>query len=260
MGATSHDIPEGQLREFRVSKRSPCPICGKPDWCLSDGLTFAICQRIDSPDRRGEAGWFHSLRAGGRESTPPPVGPAARSTRQMQNLAPRTHTRTEIGAIYYYNHENGDPLYRKLRYQKADGSKITPFERFGDGEWIGGKGCMNGVPRVLYRLPVIVHDPRAERVFIVEGEKSADLLWDFGIVATCSDSGAGSWKPEYSRIFKGRRAVILPDNDEKGRKHAEGVANCLRGFAQSIKVLQLDGLGPKEDIYDWLIQNQGAGI
>ena len=31
----------------RVSRKTPCPVCGKPDWCLvaEDG-TAAICQRI----------------------------------------------------------------------------------------------------------------------------------------------------------------------------------------------------------------------
>jgi len=33
---------------IRVSRRQPCPICGKPDWCLmaEDG-SAAICARIE---------------------------------------------------------------------------------------------------------------------------------------------------------------------------------------------------------------------
>jgi len=41
----------------RVSKRRPCPVCEKPDWCLyvgPDGVpTAAICSRIESPKRAG---------------------------------------------------------------------------------------------------------------------------------------------------------------------------------------------------------------
>ena len=49
----------------RVSRRHPCPICGKPDWCLvaSDG-SAAICPRVceGSVKRVGEAGYLHILR------------------------------------------------------------------------------------------------------------------------------------------------------------------------------------------------------
>jgi hypothetical protein len=32
----------------RVSRTHPCPVCGKPNWCLvsADG-TAAICQRVE---------------------------------------------------------------------------------------------------------------------------------------------------------------------------------------------------------------------
>lgn len=48
----------------RVNRRSPCPICGKPDWCLiaQDGKA-AICARIESDKPAGAkgAGWIHAL-------------------------------------------------------------------------------------------------------------------------------------------------------------------------------------------------------
>lgn len=46
----------------RVSKNNPCPVCGKPDWCLigSEG-DRAICQRVESSERHGEAGFLHRL-------------------------------------------------------------------------------------------------------------------------------------------------------------------------------------------------------
>jgi hypothetical protein len=53
----------------RVSKRRPCPVCGKPDWCMyvgsDDSPTAAICARIESPKRCGEGGWLHVLRDDG---------------------------------------------------------------------------------------------------------------------------------------------------------------------------------------------------
>ncbi|MCH7728355.1 MAG: hypothetical protein IH991_18040, partial [Planctomycetes bacterium] len=50
----------------RVTRAELCPICEKPDWCLLTGPkgnpTAAICPRIESNNRRGEAGWLHRLR------------------------------------------------------------------------------------------------------------------------------------------------------------------------------------------------------
>ena len=50
-----------------VSAAKPCPVCKKPDWCLvaPDG-SACLCQRVESPKRRGDAGWLHRL--GGPET------------------------------------------------------------------------------------------------------------------------------------------------------------------------------------------------
>jgi len=62
-------------RWVRVSKHNPCPVCGKPDWCLiaRDGKA-AICARIESDKPAGNkgAGWIHTL----DNPTPlPPIKP-----------------------------------------------------------------------------------------------------------------------------------------------------------------------------------------
>ena len=49
---------------IRVSKRNPCPVCQKPDWCLvAEDKSAAICQRIQegSVKQCGDAGWLHTL-------------------------------------------------------------------------------------------------------------------------------------------------------------------------------------------------------
>jgi len=53
----------------RVSRSQPCPICRRPDWCMVSKARpgdpeAALCQRVESPDRWGDAGWFHRLRDG----------------------------------------------------------------------------------------------------------------------------------------------------------------------------------------------------
>ncbi len=56
---------------LRVNRNNPCPVCGKPDWCLiaADGQA-AICARLDSPEKCGDAGWLHKLNTA---IAPPPA-------------------------------------------------------------------------------------------------------------------------------------------------------------------------------------------
>jgi putative DNA primase/helicase len=56
----------------------------------------------------------------------------------------------------------------------------------------------------------------------------------------------------FCRNFKDSDIVILPDNDEPGRKHKKLVASKLHGVAKRIRILELPGLRPKGDIADWL--------
>jgi hypothetical protein len=57
----------------RVNKRNPCPICGKPAWCLisPDGKA-AICARTPSDKLAGNAGWLHKLDNNQRIAIPQP--------------------------------------------------------------------------------------------------------------------------------------------------------------------------------------------
>jgi hypothetical protein len=50
---------------IRVSKIHPCPVCGRPNWCLiADDGKAAICQRIESNRHIKEAGFLHILVTG----------------------------------------------------------------------------------------------------------------------------------------------------------------------------------------------------
>jgi DNA primase len=63
--------------------------------------------------------------------------------------------------------------------------------------------------------------------------------------------GAGNWRSEHSAFLAGADVVIVPDNDEPGRDHADAVGTSLQGIAKSVRILELPGLEPKQDIVDW---------
>src|SRR5205085_1251788 len=109
-----------------------------------------------------------------------------------------------------------------------------------------------GCRRVLYRYPDLLSARPYKMVFVVEGEKDTDALWDKGLIATTCAQGAGKWKPEFSESLRDRNCVILPDNDGPGKKHAQQVAESLYPVAHSVQIIELPGLADKGDVSDWL--------
>ena len=157
-----------------------------------------------------------------------------------------TNDRGRIVAEYPYHDEQGTLLYQSVRMEPKDFRQRTPLP---DGKWLWK---LNGVQRVLYRLPELLTADPSQAVYIVEGEKDVDRLRGLGLVATCNAGGAGKWKKAYSDDLAGRHVVILPDNDDAGRQHAAKVAASLQGKAASVKVVDLPDLPPKGDVSDWL--------
>jgi 5S rRNA maturation endonuclease (ribonuclease M5) len=148
-------------------------------------------------------------------------------------------------AMYEYRDERGALLFQVVR---GPGKRFRQRRPDGRGGWTWN---LAGVRRVLYRLPELcAADPSAE-VYVVEGEKDVETLRRLGIIATTNPQGAGKWRPELSEPLRGRDVVILPDNDEPGRKHADSVARLLAGVARRIRVVELPGLQTKEDVTDW---------
>jgi hypothetical protein len=156
----------------------------------------------------------------------------------------------KIVAEFDYRDEQGELLYQALRYEPKSFKQRRPD---GKGGWVWN---MQGVRRVLYRLPELLALRPGSTVFSVEGEGVADLAWDLQIPATTVVGGARSpWLDEYTAALKPHHVVQLPDNDDPGREH---VADKLRKTAAEVastRVLELPGLPDKGDLRDWLEAN-----
>lgn len=155
-----------------------------------------------------------------------------------------------ITATYTYENSEGEPVFRVLRRTSEDsGRKTFRQQRFVDGKWLPG---LDGVTRVLYGLPRILEAPADAVVFIAEGERDVDALTSLGAYATTNAGGAGNWEPHLSESLRGRKVVILPDNDKAGETHATKVKAALEGIAASVKIVRLPGLREKGDVSDWI--------
>lgn len=157
-----------------------------------------------------------------------------------------------IASKYDYRDADGRLVYQVVRFSPKGFRQRQPN---GSGGWLWN---LKGVDRLPYRLPeLLAADPRWP-VFIVEGEKDADRLADRGLVATCNAGGAGKWSGSFAAHLRGRPVVILPDNDDPGRKHAQAVARSLQGAAKSVRIVELPGLPEKGDVSDWLADGGDA--
>jgi putative DNA primase/helicase len=175
-----------------------------------------------------------------------------------------------IEKIYQYKDQTGKVLFEKIRYKPkrfnqrrvVNGITLWGLEAGRYYETFKGSGqysmkernsvdsmLCEGVEPVLYNLPDLIQVIEGkEEVYIVEGEKDVENLKLWGLTGTCNFDGASmnkqksKWRPEYNQYFKGARVVIIPDNDEPGRAHAQCVAANLAEIADYVKVINLPEL------------------
>jgi P4 family phage/plasmid primase-like protien len=169
-----------------------------------------------------------------------------------------SHIKPRIVAVYRYQDETGKVLYEINKYEPKDFKQRRP-DPDRPSEWLWN---LDGVERVLYRLPETIEAVKAGRaIFVVEGEKDVHALVDAGFAATCNPMGAGKWRPEYTKTLTGAASVcVIADNDEPGRKHALAVATALHGVAKRVKLVELPDHGgkPVKDAADFFAAGGSA--
>lgn len=183
------------------------------------------------------------------------------------------HDRTHV----YRTPDGENLLFRVNILKSANGKKRAYQQRFTgtikwnddhtdyteSGRWDNG---LENTPLTLYGSWLLdrwrsMYDKNAadqRLLFIVEGEKDCESLWDNSIPAVCNPMGSGKWRDEFSPLLAGFDVVILPDNDEPGIKHADQVATSVTAasVANSVRILNLwellPELPPKGDVTDYL--------
>jgi hypothetical protein len=125
-------------------------------------------------------------------------------------------------ARWHYHDALGEPIGVVLRWNPPDEEKTyRPVFRI-DGRW----HLTYPSPRPLYALDRLAAR-QGETVYVVEGEKCAEVLDACGLLATTSAGGAkagdkADWSP-----LAGREVVIVPDAGATGRDYGREVASRL---------------------------------
>ncbi|UNZ22321.1 hypothetical protein [Streptomyces sp. 891-h] len=109
----------------------------------------------------------------------------------------------------------------------------------------------------LYRAPELAAAPRGSHVYLVEGEKSADLLTDMGHLATTKPGNAKSkWRPHYTSLLVGQHVVIIADRDDPGYACAREAREALLPEAASVSVVHT----PVEIKSADIVEHREAGL
>ena len=191
----------------------------------------------------------------------------------MSNLFPdgqQPAVRSRVVKVYDYK-RGGVLLAQTVRFDPKKFSQRRPNPDF-DAAKPEGKGNerflwnLQGVPRdLLYREDDVLEALTAKpgrAVFVVEGEKDVDTLWDLGFVATCNQMGAGKWRQEHADKLRDCNVFVVPDVDPLdaktgkgvGQEHGLAVFASVKPVAKSAFLLWLPpaDAGNKQDITAFL--------
>ena len=252
-----------QTKWLRCTKRNPCKICEKPDWCgfTEDGKVFR-CMRVES-SKPSNGGWIHYLDE--------PI--KYRKPIQRQKQKPVKNF-TELACQYQEALLNIEIIANELgvssrsleRLQTGWNGNIT-FPMRDENEQViginvrakdGKRWCVTGSHNGLF-WPENISDN--DMLLLPEGPTDTAALLTLGFAAAGRPSNVGGVEILIKKLSKRRRyVVIIADNDEAkqrpdgseffpGQYGALKTADALRKYTKGIKVI----VPPKyKDVRRWL--------
>jgi hypothetical protein len=250
----------------RVTREHPCPICGSIDWCLTSAdNTAAICPRVESSRRAGEAGYLHVL-AKPVDWKPPakligvgPVEDFGGLARQYQSSAEKCGKIADLAYRLGVSEVNlrrfgigysFDGNFWTFPLSEATGTKVIGINRrFGNGE----KRVFSGHRTGLYLPADLPADLSALTLLIVEGGSDAVAGLDLGFwtVGRFSCNSGAKLLVDVIRSRRPRLTVIVADTDAVGRRGAESLACAMLPYVASLKVIEPPT--PHKDLRSWLV-------
>ena len=254
-------------RLFRVSKRAPCPICGRSDWCgLSHDGAVCVCMREEqgAKKRSANGGYVHVLCDDGDWRKRPKVRTSRVKTsepkrRDFDKLALQYQKAVEAANLKALGDSLGLSVanLRRLRIgwaayygawsfpmMDSSGWVIGIRLRFSDGRKLSVTGGHEGffIPDGLcYGGPLL----------IAEGPTDCTALLDLGFEAIGRPSCVGGVAHcvELVRAHYPLDVVVVADADPPGQRGAGLLASSLLAYCPSVRVIR-----PPDhikDIRDW---------
>ena len=237
----------------RVGKHNPCPVCGKPDWCLTaPDNSAAICARIEegSVKKCGDAGYLHILRNGHDRHKC-----RVNKRRLVTNILTGNSRSRDFGQLardyeQLLTDDRLNSLVAALGVSAAslnrlnigwDGSSYTfPMSndfgkiigiqrRFPNGRKVSVNGSKTGlfIPSDL---------PAESTLLICEGPTDTATALGLGYAAFGRPS-CNSKVEMTANFVRGRAVVIVSDNDSVGQTGSKKLARILSLSCPSVKII-----------------------
>lgn len=244
---------------IRVSRKEPCPVCEKPDWCSVCSSGEAVhCMRVESGHPVSNGGWLHRL----ADPLPPKPPPRAVTKKRdwteecRRMFEHRQAARTRFGlaeqlgvsvhSLYLLRVGIGwDDLGREFSsWPSRDdrGVCIGYVRRYPGKRKLTNKGGSTG----LFYVPKWYR--HAGPILIVEGgsDVAACETHSLCAIGRFSNVGGARWiRPMLRKHAKGRRVIVIGEQDEKPEKKGtvpqcpkgcQGCSWCFPGFFGMVKV------------------------
>lgn len=240
----------------RVTRKHPCPVCGRPDWCsvTTDGA-LCVCMRLAEGSRKRSAngGFVHVLRgdrrwrsrpqarvirAGASEPCRADLDRLARQYRQavggpaLQGLADSLGLTSEsLGRLRVgWDARRGAWTFPMVDHT---GHVLGIRLRFPDGRKLAVTGGHEGlfVPDGMGFLGPLL---------LPEGPTDCAALLDLGFDAVGRPSCSGGVRHcvELARAHWPLDVVVVSDGDAPGQHGAESLALTLLPYARSVRVIR----------------------
>jgi hypothetical protein len=169
---------------------------------------------------------------------------------------PRAYSSEKRRHVY----RHGDVAVRVKIIKESGKGRASNAYRVTDAA-TGVTGWQFKKPEGFQQIPYFVAsaDPFSavinEPIFWTEGEKDVETVAILGGKAF-TFGGCGDGLPDGCQQYVvGRPVVILADNDDEGREHAEAKAALAAPVATSVKVIHFRELEEKQDVSDWATIN-----
>ena len=245
----------------RVTRRKPCPICGKPQWCLHGPDGISVCKRVMSNREFGEAGWIH----GGELRRPSAESVVQKYVRPERNeaieaLYAKICQEQPGGASWQIASDHGIPADGAIRLgavwhgiagalafpmRNASGACVGIRYRAENGRKWAAVGSWDGLFYDAMLAPT-------ERAWVCEGPTDTAAMLELGFYVYGRPSCRGASRILVTRCVQQehREVVIVADSDTPGQDGADAMAEQL--VVAGVKVKVIVPTGGHKDARAWI--------
>ena len=249
-----------------ATRKHPCPICQKPDWCgVNESGELAICMRVQSSKESKNGGYIHIL----KESVPdykyipsPKQPPKPKPVLDIDTMFMNWRNKTsatqidelaKILGVSYDALRRLDPVWAKEHNawgfpMRNELDQMTGV-RLRNNQ--GSKWAIKGSHAGLF----VPNGMESKTLLIVEGptDTAAGLTLGFDTIGRPSCRGQEELVVKWLSQRRYREIVLIVDNDKKDKltgkyPGAEGVKKLAITLNKPVKVIR----SPLKDIRTWL--------